>query len=48
MNAFYLDIINKINFLTYTFRAEGQVYVKPSSSIQLQTNPYTNLPYTPK
>lgn len=29
------------------YRAEGAVYMKPSSST-LQTNPYTNLPYTPK
>eukprot|EP00102_Acyrthosiphon_pisum_P022172 XP_016659382.1 PREDICTED: pre-mRNA-splicing factor ATP-dependent RNA helicase DHX15 isoform X2 [Acyrthosiphon pisum] len=43
-----LDIIDP--YITKNKKAEGggQVYMKPSSSTQLQTNPYTNLPFTPK
>jgi len=35
-------------FILYRAEGGGQVYMKPSSSTQLQTNPYTNLPFTPK
>ncbi|XP_025418532.1 pre-mRNA-splicing factor ATP-dependent RNA helicase DHX15 isoform X3 [Sipha flava] len=41
-----LDIIDP--YITKNKKAEGAVYMKPTSSAQLQTNPYTNLPYTPK
>ncbi|XP_060834128.1 ATP-dependent RNA helicase DHX15 homolog isoform X2 [Rhopalosiphum padi] len=41
-----LDIIDP--YITKNKKAEGQVYMKPTSSTQLQTNPYTNLPFTPK
>ncbi|XP_060862104.1 putative pre-mRNA-splicing factor ATP-dependent RNA helicase PRP1 isoform X1 [Metopolophium dirhodum] len=43
-----LDIIDP--YITKNKKAEGggQVYMKPSASTQLQTNPYTNLPFTPK